>query len=109
MQQYRKQLPEKFDRPFGLTAIFALLFMAVQIVMSFHSHDPSSSEEDHGPVPLHIECGICLIATMPLHSADGIELASPPTYRPIPTTVALRMPPHDQSILPNQARAPPRA
>lgn len=109
MQRHEKQLPAKFDRPFGLAVQFAALFMVAQIMMSFHSHDPSSAHEDNEPAPLQMECGVCLIANMPSHSGGDIELVNAATYQDEPAIAAFNMPWHGQSVLPTQARAPPRA
>lgn len=109
MQQCEKQLPAKFVRPFGLAALFAALFMIAQIMMNFHSHDPSSAHNDNEPGHPQMECGICLVANMPSSSGGDIGLVNPPTYQGEPLITTPSMSWHGQSISPNQARAPPLA
>lgn len=109
MQQCKKQWLIKFVRPFGLAALFAVLFMVAQVIMSFHSHDPSSVHNGNEPAHQQMECGVCLVANMPSNSGGDIELVNTPANQVEQIIAAPNIPWHGQSTLPNQARAPPLA
>lgn len=109
MQKCETLLPGECVRLFGLATFLAALFIAAQVMMSFHAHDPFSNHEDNEPVRHSVECSVCLVADMPSLSGDEVGETHTLYWRSERTLAAQYTSWSEQTVSPAHARAPPLA